>query len=97
MGRKLVERRLRATTKRLRSLRDEVQVIDEQLLHLADEADDAGLRALVSETPGVGSESRKAHEHADAMRKHRAHVLATIAELEAKQDLLLDQLSAARG
>lgn len=97
MGRKLVERRLRAVSKRLRSLREEVGVIDEQLLHLAEEADDACIRALVSETPGVGSESRKAQEHADAMRKHRTHVLTTIAELEAKQDLLLDQLSASRG
>ena len=31
------------------------------------------------------------------MRKHRTHVVTTIAELEAKQDLLLDQLSASRG
>jgi hypothetical protein len=95
MGRRLVERRLRAITKRLRSLRDEIRVIDDQLAHLADDADDAGIRALVSETPGAGSEYRQAQAHADAMRAHRTHVLTTIADLEAKQDELLDQLSAA--
>jgi hypothetical protein len=88
----LVERRLRAISKRLRTLRDEITVIDDQLAHLSDDADDAGIRALVSETPGAGSAYREAKAHADAMRNHRAHVIATIAELEQRQDELLDQL-----
>jgi hypothetical protein len=94
MGKRLVERRLRAITQRLRTLRDEIRVIDDQLAHLADDADDAGIRALVSETPGAGSEYLHAKAHADAMRAHRLHVLTTIADLEAKQDQLLDQLTA---
>jgi hypothetical protein len=88
----MVERRLRAITKRLRALRAEVVVIDDQLAHLADDEDDAGIRALVSETPGAGTEFRQAKAHADAMRSHRAHVVATIADLERRQDELLDQL-----
>jgi len=88
----LVERRLRQVSSRLRTLRDELRVIDDQLAHLTDDADDLGIRSLVSETPGAGAEHRRAREHAEAMAKHRAHVVASIAELEARQDELLDRM-----
>lgn len=91
----MIEHRLRQTSARLRTLRDELRVIDDQLAHLADDAADSGLRALVSETPGTAYEARKAQEHADAMAAHRAHVIETIRELEARQDELLDQLAVA--
>jgi len=77
-------------------MRDEVEVIDEQLAHLVDEADDMSIRALVAETPGAGVDYRQARAHADAMASHREHVLAGIAELEARQDQLLDELAADR-
>ena len=92
MGTWLVERRLKQASVRLRRLREELGVIDEQLAHLADEADDMGLRSLVAETPGAAYEYPHAQAHADAMAKHREHVLASIAELEHRQDLLLDRL-----
>jgi uncharacterized coiled-coil DUF342 family protein len=90
----LVERRLSEVAGRLRSLRDELRVIDEQLLQLASEADDTRLRALVSETPLADREFRDAQRHADTMARRRAEVVARIAELEARQDELLDQLTA---
>ena len=68
-------------------------VADEQLLHLADAADDARLRALVSETPVSDREHREAARHADAMRNHRASVVEEIQRLEAQQDELLDRFS----
>lgn len=92
MGARLAERRLRQLARRLRTLRDELRVVDDQLAHLADEAGDMGLRALVSETPGATHDYREAQAHADAMAQHRAHLLATIAELEVRQDQLLDSL-----
>ena len=58
-------------------------MIDEQLAHLVDDADDLALRALVSETPAASFESNDARKHVDAMRRHRDHVVAEIAELEA--------------
>lgn len=67
---------------------------DEQLALLAEQADDARLRALVSETPLAGHEHRQAARHADAMRRHRAEVVAGIEELERTQDDLLDRLVA---
>lgn len=93
VGNRLIERRLSKTGSRLKTLRSELDVIDEQLRHLGDDADDQAIRALVSETPGAGVEARDAQRHLDAMRNHREHVLVEIVELQARQDELLDQLT----
>ncbi len=69
-------------------------VVDEQLAHLADAADDARLRALVSETPVSDREHREAARHAESMRTHRTVVVDEIARLEVAQDELLDRFSA---
>ncbi len=88
----LVERRLSSVASRLKSLRAELAIIDEQLSHLGENADDQAIRALVSETPGASFEARDAQRHVDAMRKHRTHVVEEIASLERKQDELLDRM-----
>jgi hypothetical protein len=93
VGKRLIERRLRETGVRLRRLREELSIVDEQLSHLDDEADDKALRSLVSETSGAGVEYREAQLHADAMRKHRLQVQNSILELEVRQDQLLDQMN----
>ncbi len=80
---------------RLKTLSRDLAVAEEQLAHLADEADDARLRALVSETPIAGHDHREAQRHADAMRRHRDELVADIRALEASQDDLLDRLVAA--
>jgi hypothetical protein len=96
MSKSLVERRLRQVSVRLRQLRDELEVSAEQLEHLADAADEARLRALVSETPVADVDHRQAERHAEAMRRHRAAVLDEIAKLERDQDELLDRFVAQR-
>lgn len=96
MPRSLIERRLRQVAGRLQELRQELDVSSEQLGQLADEAEDARLRALISETPTSDHEHRRAERHADAMRQHRAAVSAEIARLEQQQDELLDRLQAER-
>lgn len=93
MGSWMTERRLSQVATRLRALRDELAMIDEQLVQFTDEADDLSLRALMSETPQASHESNEARKHADAMRRHRDHVVAEITELEQRQDVLLDQLT----
>lgn len=92
LGQRLIERRLRDTADRLRSLRAELAIVDEQFDALSGDADDLGLRALVSETPGADVEYREARRHADAMSRHRESIVETIAELELRQDELLDRL-----
>jgi len=89
----MIERRLRETGVRLRRLREELAVVDEQLGHLNDDAEDKALRSLVSETSGAGVEYREARLHAEAMRRHRAQVQSSIMELEVKQDELLDKMN----
>jgi hypothetical protein len=92
MSRSLVERRLTEVADQLKSLRRELAVADEQLAHFAEEADEARLRALVSETPIAEHEHRAAQKHADTMRRHRAEVQGEIEQLERTQDDLLDRL-----
>ena len=94
MGSWLTERRLTQVSTRLRTLREELSMIEEQLTHLSDDASELALRALVAETPSASFESNDARKHVDAMRRHRDHVVGEIAELEARQDRLLDQLMA---
>jgi hypothetical protein len=95
MGTRGIERRLRKGAQRLSRLRAELGEVDAQLAHLADEAADAELRAVVAESPEAAPEGRRARAQADAMAAHRAVVVARIAELEAEQDRLLDAFSAA--
>lgn len=84
---------MRRNSDRLRALRDDLHVVNEQLAQLADEAADWGIRALVSDSPGADVEHRHAQAHAESMAAHRQHVLASIAELEQRQDHLLDEMS----
>lgn len=94
MSKWLVERKLSEAAERLRQLRSELAVVDEQLASLADAADDARMRAMVSETPMADKEHREAQKHADAMTRHRGQLVAQIAELEKAQDELLERLFA---
>ena len=92
MSRSLIERRLSDVTDRLKRARSELRVVDEQLAALAETADEARVRALVSETPLADKEHHEAQRHVDAMARSRAALAASIAELERAQDELLDRL-----
>jgi len=94
MSRSMLERKLIEVGERLKQLRAELVITDEQMVQFVDEADDARLRALVSETPLADRDHHEAQRHADAMGRHRAEVLSTIEQLERRQDELLDRLSA---
>jgi chromosome segregation ATPase len=92
MGKRSVERKLRKVGDRLRRLREELGVIDEQLAHLVDDTEEASLRALVAENPAAAIEHRQAQGHSEAMADHRRHVISEISALETQQDELLDEL-----
>jgi hypothetical protein len=94
MSKWLVERKLSEAGERLRQLRADLGVVDEQLAYFADAADDARLRAMVSETPMADREHRDAQKHADAMARHRAELVTQITELQRSQDELLERLFA---
>ncbi len=92
MSKSLIERRLTEVSKRLKRARQDLAVLDEQLAVLSDAAEDARLRALVSETPLANKEYQQAQRHADAMDRSRNALVLTIAELRKTQDDLLDRL-----
>ena len=94
MSKWLVERKLSEAAERLRQLRAELVVVDEQLAFLDDAADEARLRAMVSETPMADREHRDAQKQADAMARHRGDLVKQIGELERSQDELLERLFA---
>lgn len=89
----LITRQLRKVSTRLTSLREELRVIDEQAMYLGDDAADAELRAIVSESGRDAYHAREAGGHAAAMASHRAKVVAEIGRLERRQDELLDQMN----
>jgi chromosome segregation ATPase len=94
MSRSILQRRLVDVSERLKRLRAELAVTQEQLAFLEEEAEDARLRALVAETPLGDVEARDARRHADAVARHRDALVESVAELEREQDSLLDRMAA---
>jgi chromosome segregation ATPase len=94
MNPSILQRRLVDVTERLKKVRAELAVTEEQLAFLEEEADEARLRALVSETPLGDIEARDARRHADALARQRESLLRSVAELVREQDRLLDRMSA---
>ena len=92
MPQRLLKKKLADTSLRLRQLREELKVAEEQLVHFSDEADEARLRSLVSETPLADQKHREANKHAESMRKHKTMLQTEIERVEALQDELLDQM-----
>jgi len=89
MHRVLLERRIRDTHARLVRAREELAVLDEQLAVVLESADEARVRALVSETPLATHEHNEATRHADAMARARDALHKTVTDLEHRQDELL--------
>ena len=94
MSRSILQRRLVDVSERLKRIRAELAVTEEQLMFVEEEADDVRLRALVAETPLADVEARDARRHADALARQRDSLRATVLELEGEQDQLLDRISA---
>lgn len=94
MTRTLLERRLIDVSDRLKRLRAEVAVAEEQCAFLENEAEEARLRALVSETPLAEAEAHEARRHADAQTRQRDTLRRSIGDLEREQDALLDRMAA---
>ena len=95
MPQRLLKKKLADTVIRLKQLQDELKVAEEQLVHFTEEADDARIRSLVSETPVADQKHREANKHAESMRSYKDDLQQKIARIEALQNDLLDQLDAA--
>ena len=93
MPRTRIERRLADVGKRLATLRGQLAVAEQALLQVNYEADDARLRALVSETPIASKEHQEVRRQSEVLRRNRDALVAEIAKLEARQDELLDDFN----
>ena len=92
MAQYLVERKLMDVSKRLRKAREELAVADEQFNALAEVADEARIRSLVSETPLAATrEPRSPASHGGDGRGPRQPA-SQVKRLEAELDELLDKL-----
>jgi hypothetical protein len=96
MHRALLERRIRDVHARLLQAREELAVLDEQLAVVLESADEARVRALVSETPLAAREHDEAARHADAMVRARDALHKTVVDLEHRQDELLAHVSSGK-
>ena len=64
-------------------------MLNEQLAVVQESADEAHVRALVSETPLASQEHNEAARHADAMVRARDALDKVVSDLERRQDELL--------
>ena len=77
---------------RLVRAREDLAVLDEQLIVVRESADEARVRSLVAETPLAAHEHSEAARHADALSKARDALANTVIDLEHRQDELLSNV-----
>ena len=91
-SRSTIEKKLAQTVADLHKAREEIRVLDEQIAYCADNADDARLRSMVSETPLAEREHREAARTVTALQRDRSAWQERIDRLERLQDTLLDRM-----
>jgi hypothetical protein len=77
---------------RIARAREDLRIVEEQLLYQMDVLEEAKTRMLVSETPLADRDYRIARDDHDRMVKEREKVTVEIAELQREQDRLLDRM-----
>ena len=92
--RELVERELIEAGARLARAREELAALDEQVAWFEEAADDARMRALVTESKSDQRELKEAERHSQAIARSREDLVAHIARLRRLQEELLDELPA---
>ncbi len=80
---------------RLSRAREDLRIVEEQIVFQLDVLEEAKTRMLVSETPLADSEFRIARDDYERMLRERERVTAEIEELQKEQDRLLDRMLAA--
>ena len=88
----MIERKLRENGDELKRAREQLRIAIEQLEHLQSDAEQARLRAMVSETPLAEQEHIETARHAEKMQRHHDELNERISGLETRQDELLDEM-----
>jgi chromosome segregation ATPase len=87
-----IEKNLSDLGDRLNRAREDLRIVDEQILYQMDVLEDAKTRMLVAETPIADREFQLARADYDRLVKERERVSEEIAELQHEQDRLLDRM-----
>ena len=92
MSDRAIKKKLNNVSSEMREIEQELQVLDEQILHFADVEDQARLKAMVAETPITSKEHSQAKRTLDVMQKSRDKLVEKLAQLNRMSDALLDSL-----
>ncbi len=76
--------------------REDLRIIEEQLVFQNDVVEEAKTRMLVSETPIADREFRIARDDLDRLQNQRGRLIVEIDELRKEQDRLLDRMLGSR-
>jgi hypothetical protein len=87
-----LERSLAQLRERLARCREDLRIVEEQILFQQDVVDEAETRMVVSETPLADREYRDARDDLGRLERQRDRVTAEMAELRREQDRLLDRM-----
>ncbi len=87
-----LERRIRELQLRVRTAREELAILVEQIESLAEDAEEARVRWLVAETPSAQKESSDAHRHLDLAQRAAAVLRVEIDQCVADRDRYLHEL-----
>jgi hypothetical protein len=87
-----LERSLSVLHERLERLRQELQIVEEQILFQMDVVEEAKTRMLVSEIPLADRDYRIARDDLVRMKRERDDLSARIVAIREDQDRLLDRM-----
>jgi hypothetical protein len=87
-----IQRSLNELGDRLARARDELRIVDEQLVFQNDVVEEAKTRMLVSETPLADRAFREARDDQKKLEAQQQRAQREIEELRQEQDRLLDQM-----
>jgi predicted nucleic acid-binding Zn-ribbon protein len=92
-----IAQRLRALSAEIATLQTEIGILEEQIAFQTEIADDARIRALVSETPIADRDAQVASGDLARIMRSRADALKQLEQLRADQDGLLERMLDERG
>lgn len=91
-----IQKSLHQVGDRLTKAREELRIVEEQLLFQMDVLEEAKTRMLVAETPIADREFHIARDDYERLVRQREHAAADIQELQREQDRLLDRMLGSR-
>jgi len=92
-----IAQRLRALSAEIATLQTEIGILEEQIAFQTEIADDARIRALVSETPIADRDAQVASGDLARIMRSRTDALKRLEQLRADQDGLLERMLNERG